>query len=397
MSGLLCRCAREVELSAQAAVHAEALFGDDSLVVVSLRICESDSLVCLSVAESSAENAAPLRRSWAMLLSLIPLLLRRLEANTLLPGILREEELEYDAHVQAEIYKAKNEPLPSCGFFLLASTLGYTTLLRAMARSLDLLKQPLWRAAQVRLVESFVLQGLDVIPRTAGVPADLVCAEDRGVMAIEKFMSPRHFEPTFCAAVLRKWRSEPVSSVLRARGVLQAGVSWFKANDAEFEARQRFDVAKHGLRKCALPSCHKAEKTAKELQGARAVAPSCTAAWSTRRRTGTCTDRHAPTLLSTGCVTAPSPPALRQRRRSRSSRGAPAAAPWCTVAWNTKRWTGGRTKKLVQRKRRRFALRRRAQTVGQGRRDGCCRREEPRCAPRGIRRGCLRRARPRGR
>ena len=84
---------------------------------------------------------------------------------------------------------------------------------------------------------------------------------------VERYITKRIYEPIFCAAVLRKWRSGAVSSVLRARGALQTGVATSEQNNAEFEARQRADIAKHGLRDCALPSCSKTEKTVKEFAG----------------------------------------------------------------------------------------------------------------------------------
>ena len=55
-AGLLCREARDAELSAQAAVQAETLFGDDSLVVASLRMCESVAHAQLAAATSGAER-----------------------------------------------------------------------------------------------------------------------------------------------------------------------------------------------------------------------------------------------------------------------------------------------------------------------------------------------------
>ena len=114
IAGALCRHARDAELSASAALQAEALFGEgDSLVVAHLRMSESRSLNKLAAEASGAEAEAPCRRSCSVLLSLLPLLLRRIEANTLLPGAVREEELDYTAHVQASLAKAKNEPVPS--------------------------------------------------------------------------------------------------------------------------------------------------------------------------------------------------------------------------------------------------------------------------------------------
>ena len=248
-AGVLCRFARDAELSAQAATQAEALFGDNSLVVARLRFCESDSLASLAYMASGAEQEVLLRKSWAVLLSLVNLLLRRLADNTLEPGFIREEELDYAAHVQASLCKAKNEPAPSPAELReLASAMGYNTLLNTMYRSLDLLTQPYWPTVQKRMLESFVLQGLDVIPRTAGIPADLITGEKHLVAIIKEDMKPRNYGSAFCNAVLRKWRSNAVSSVLQARGILQTGVAMSEQSDAEFDARQRADIATHGLR-----------------------------------------------------------------------------------------------------------------------------------------------------
>ena len=205
IAGVLCRHARCAELSASAAAQAEALFtNDDSLVVADMRIDESESLNSLALRASGAEREELVRRTWAALVSVVPLLLRRMEANTLLPGTLREEELDYDAHAQAAAKKAQNEPVPSPGeLHALASTMGYNTLLSAMFRSLDLLPQPLWPAAQKRMVELFVLRGLDVIPQAAGIPAGWVPVEGALVAIIEQHMNPQRYDPAFCAAVLR--------------------------------------------------------------------------------------------------------------------------------------------------------------------------------------------------
>ena len=93
-----------------------------------------------------------------MLVSVLPLLLRRLEANALLPGTIKEEELDFYAHMQAAAKKAQNQLIPPpSGLQTLATTLGYVTLLSAMQRCLDLLSLKLWTVAQRRMGESFVL------------------------------------------------------------------------------------------------------------------------------------------------------------------------------------------------------------------------------------------------
>ena len=117
------------------------------------------------------------------------------------------------------------------------------------------------------MVQSFVLQGLDVIPLTAGIDAKQISGEDGVVSIVERRMNPQNYEPAFCAAFLRKRRSNAVSSVLQVRGVLQTGIATAKQDKAEFNALKRADVAKHGLRDCALPSCSKPEKTVKEFAG----------------------------------------------------------------------------------------------------------------------------------
>ena len=268
IAAAFCRHARDAELSTNAAVQAAALFGDnDSLVVANLRMSKSRALTTLATVASGAERKAYLRRSWDALLSLIPLLLRRLEANTLLPGTVREEELDYTVHLQVAVKTAQKVPLPSpAALRVVASTIGYDTLVTAMYRGVDLLQLQFVPPAQKRSVESFVLRGLDVIPRTAGIQTGIQI-EEALVSMIEKDMNPQKYEPTFYAAVLRKWRSNAVSSVLRARGVLQTGIATSQHTKAEFDARQRADVAKHGLRDCALPSCSKTERTVKEFAG----------------------------------------------------------------------------------------------------------------------------------
>ena len=268
IAGALSRHARNAELSAQAAMQAEALFGGDSLVVASLRQRESESLPFLGVAARGAEQKALLRKSWEVLLSILPLLLRRLAANTLLPATIRDEELDYEAHVQATSAKALSRPVPfPTQLRTWATTMGYDAILNAMVKGLDLLLLPFLPAAQTRIMESFVLQGLDVIPRTAGISAQLIAAEVDLVAKIERRMNPRDHKPTFCAAVLQKWRSEAVSSVLQARGTLQTGIAQHMQNQAAFHARKHADIAQHGLRDCALPSCVKKETTVKKFAG----------------------------------------------------------------------------------------------------------------------------------
>ena len=114
IAGLLCRHARNVELSAQAAVQAEALFGGvDSLVVASLRMSESENLNSLAAgAPCHEEKVALFDQSLAALLLVIDLLRRRLEADTLLPGTLREERAGLPGSRAS--YDTEGKKLASC-------------------------------------------------------------------------------------------------------------------------------------------------------------------------------------------------------------------------------------------------------------------------------------------
>ena len=223
---------------------------------------------------SFSEHEALLRGAWATLFPVHALLLRRLADNTLLPGTNKEEEVTYGARLQASACKAKNNPVPSeAALQAFGVVLGYTTLLDAVYFTLALLTELRGSALPRESAHSFVLMALDAIARTAAMQKK-VKVEEIVVAMMETDMTPQNFEPSFCAAVLRKWRSSAVADVLRARGVLQTGVATRKQNVAEFDAHQRADIEKIGLRECAWPSCDKVERTVREFKqcsGCRSV------------------------------------------------------------------------------------------------------------------------------
>ena len=297
-AGALCRYARAAELSARAPEKAEALFtADDSLVVAYLWMNESKALVGVAVSASDAEQQAlQFRRSWSALLSVVALLQRRITANTLLPGTVRKEESDFCAHLEAAMFTARNKPVPPPDMLqAVGSALGYTgaaqRVVQKSALRVDGLSAALAGCAAkgcgvicapsscffLLLMRSQALHALDVIPQSAGFHGDF--PEEADLFAfITKHLTPQTYEPAFCAAVLRKWRSDAVSSVLRARGVLQAGIATAEQINVDFDSRQREDIAKHGLRNCALPSCAKTAKTVKEFahcSGCRSVVYCC--------------------------------------------------------------------------------------------------------------------------
>ena len=247
---------------------------------------KSMALASLSIASRGAENHALLRRSCSALLSVIAVLQRRFADNTLLPNAVRKEEVDYYACHLTAIFIAQNKPVPSPPGFCNRIQCAY----RCAVQKLDFFAQIdcavlAGGAAEVGgvvcacspflhlAIDAFpdgailfqVFQALDFIPLTAGLHERRFEGENAVLALMEEHMNPRNYEPAFCAAVLRKWRSDAVSSVLQARGVLQTGVADAQKTLAEFYARQREDIAKHGLRDCALPSSAKTETTVKEF------------------------------------------------------------------------------------------------------------------------------------
>ena len=273
-ASMLSRDARCAELCDRAAQHAERLWGDNSLVVADLRVGEAGSLRGLADAStSSSEQEALRRRAWATLVPVHALLLRRLSDNTLLPGTIKEEEVTYYARSQAFTQKAANKPVPEAALQGFGTVLGYETLVHAVVITLALLAELRGSALPLENAHSFVLTALDAIPRTATLKGRLA-SEAALVAMMETNLKPQNYEPSFCAAVLRKWRSNEVADVLRARGMLQTAVAAHQESVVDFEARQRADIEKIGLRECAWPSCDKVERTVREFKqcsGCRSV------------------------------------------------------------------------------------------------------------------------------
>ena len=180
------------------------------------------------------------------------------------------------ARAEAFAYKAMGKPVRSQAVLQgFSVVLGYSALIKAVDAALALLIDLKDLALPRESAHSFVLTALDVIPRTATMVTSLK-SEMTLVAVMETHMNPQNFEPTFCAAALRKWRSSAVADVLRARGVLQTGVAAHQETLAAFEARQRADIEKTGLRECAWPSCDKVERTVREFKqcsGCRSVWP----------------------------------------------------------------------------------------------------------------------------
>ena len=155
---------------AHAIFQAEALFIEDSLIVANLQSVQARQLCLFKKGGRVADKEAACRQAWALLSPVTALLLRRLSKNTLLPGTCRKEEVAFATLLLKSSHKAQNTPqTPSLAALdeRRSACYGYACLLSVAVDSLMLLTAPVWSLTERRVVQSFVLSALDVIPRTA--------------------------------------------------------------------------------------------------------------------------------------------------------------------------------------------------------------------------------------
>lgn len=171
-AGALGRAARAGELHARASVQAEGLYGENSLVLACSRWSEASSHIQLANASAGDDEKSLRYRAWALQLQVNALLLRRAAANTLLPGTVSREEVEYRARVNDILCKAKGKPAPpESKQQKFGERVGISALVHALNNTLNLLgksKRQRWPAAEAETAQAFVLAALDFLPRTAG-------------------------------------------------------------------------------------------------------------------------------------------------------------------------------------------------------------------------------------
>ena len=111
---------RQAEYASLAAEAGVPLFGDESMIVASLRAEQCLALSNQSVDEEkrgpagAAEVEKLMRRAWVVLLAYaLPLLQCRLDKGTLLPGTLRKVEEAFDVYEHQLTCRVTEELAPS--------------------------------------------------------------------------------------------------------------------------------------------------------------------------------------------------------------------------------------------------------------------------------------------
>ena len=251
-----------VRSAAEAAVR---LYGQNSIVVASLRVKQVSTVNAFMGQSPSIDGILMLvAQAHPLLREAHAILLHRLREGTVLPGSLRREEAEYNAHHHP------TEPR--------LSRFGYITVVNACCATLAL--WPFTRANDVAdqvQAKAFVLAAINTIPRTAAMPyATDVEANLVHIMpqSRDEFLRRYLGIPT----LYDTWTNPAVQTVLRARGALRDAETTATRVKALEERRKREDIAKFGLNPCGLSACGRKEASVKEFKlcsACKAVAYCC--------------------------------------------------------------------------------------------------------------------------
>ena len=152
--------------------------------------------------------------------------------------------------------------------------------------------------AEVHEAQAFVLRVVDSMQQAARSLGDYTLPEEASLASIFKDVFTGNWpelDPAFVASLRAKWTAAEMTELRRARGLLITS-DMIEEVRIQREARQRADVAKHGRKECALPSCGKLESSV----GQHKRCSACRSAWYCSAEHGALHWReHKPTCRAT--------------------------------------------------------------------------------------------------
>ena len=231
---------------------------------ISLALQRSCRLVQQSQLEgvTADEKAALLAEVWALASSYLPLIARRMDDNTMLPGRGTAVELAYKQFLQLMRAVFDKPPLAARLLQLNGLSLGYATAVEAARVVLgSLVTNTGLNAHGVNHAQAFVLRVVDSMQPAARSLTDCRLAEEISLTFHLQQALTGHFpelNAAFVASLHMKWTAASMVQMRRARDLLDASDTIKGALERD-KACWRADVAKHGLKECALPSCGKRE------------------------------------------------------------------------------------------------------------------------------------------
>ena len=244
----------------------------DTLMAAHLRLCQAAEMRAQAALNGvPAEEIATLRSTaWEIAKGVLPLLLRRIEANTLLPGRCTKEEVEYFRQYNDEDLKANDAPaLSARERAVLGFAVGSATAFEA-ARSvlINLYKYQLPSNEERRSAEAFVLHIVDLILPASRSLSVAPGEEIRFYHLVHNLSDlPALQSDAFFATLRAKWTAPELVAMRVERGFDAAWVKGhIEGNVGQIAANRAADIEEHGLKICAFPSCDKREATVKQFR-----------------------------------------------------------------------------------------------------------------------------------
>ena len=262
------RHALAAALYGRAAEEALRLNGE-TFVCTYLTLQHSDQLLSQSDLEGTADEKAALfvAKAWALVSSSLPLIVRRMDDNTMLPGRGMAVELAFNkryCQLARAVYAL--QPHTARELQLEGLSLGYATALKAAGMVLGCVSRiPGLNADKVHEAQAFVLRVMDSMQPAARSLGDYMLSQEATLASyLQTALSGTFFlllNPAFITSLRAKWASAEMVQLRRARGLLVTKEIDEAAQKimAEKKTSRLADVAKHGLKECALPSCGKLE------------------------------------------------------------------------------------------------------------------------------------------
>ena len=210
---------------------------------------------------TDGETAALDDEAWALTSNCLPLFVRRMDDNTMLPGRGTAVELAFFKRYSITKQTAfRYHPLPFRRLQLVGLSLGYASALRAAYVLLTKLS-----VHRDVMAQAFVLRVVDcMLPSARSLTGYTPGEESEFAYAIQQTLSGAFpYNATLVASIRSKWTSAAMVQMRRERGLLDApelAKQYIKAHTT----RWRADVTEHGLKECALPSCDKREASVQQ-------------------------------------------------------------------------------------------------------------------------------------
>ena len=232
----------------------------DTFVCTYLTLQRAVALRCQARLEgvTQDEQSAIRAEAWALASGCVLQVVRRMDANTMLPGRGTAVELAFFKRFTATTNGTFDEPpLSTRTLQLIGLSLGYATAVLAADVLLGLLCFRHHNNSEVQVV----LRVVDsMLPAARSVAEMWLGEEVLFASTVEEVLSGAFptYDTVFVASLRTKWTAAAMVQMRRERDLLDASEKIQKRSE-DSKASWRADVAQHGLRHCALPSCDKRE------------------------------------------------------------------------------------------------------------------------------------------